>query len=119
MAADNPSAMSVVEFGRAVLHDESRALDALADDLGDSFEQAIKLIYDCKGKLLVCGLGKSGHIGRKIAATLASTGTSAVFLHLAEAIHGDLGMGARRDGAILILQSGRAGGVRPVIDHFQ
>jgi arabinose-5-phosphate isomerase len=119
MAADNPSAMSVVEFGRAVLHDEARALDALADDLGDSFEQAIKLIYDCKGKLLVCGLGKSGHIGRKIAATFASTGTSAVFLHLAEAIHGDLGMAARGDVAILISQSGETAELEPVIDHFQ
>jgi len=119
MAADNPSAMSVVEFGRAVLHDEARALDALADDLGDSFEQAIKLIYDCKGKLLVCGLGKSGHIGRKIAATFASTGTSAVFLHLAEAIHGDLGMAARGDVAILISQSGEPAELEPVIDHFQ
>src|SRR6476620_10375305 len=119
MAADNPSAMSVVEFGRAVLHDEARALDALADDLGDSFEQAIKLIYDCKGKLLVCGLGKSGHIGRKIAATFASTGTSAVFLHLAEAIHGDLGMAARGDVAILISQSGETAELESVIDHFQ
>src|ERR1700740_2328278 len=67
MAADNPSAMGILEFGRAVLHDEARALDALADDLGASFEQAIQLICNCKGKLLVCGLGKSGHVGRKIA----------------------------------------------------
>ena len=119
MAADNPSAMSVVEFGRAVLHDEARALDALADNLGDPFEAAISLIYDCKGKLIVCGLGKSGHVGRKIAATFASTGTTAVFLHLAEAIHGDLGMAARGDVAILISQSGETAELEPVIDHFQ
>ena len=59
------------------------------------FEQAVGLILDCKGKLIVSGLGKSGHVGRKIAATFASTGTTAIFLHLAEAIHGDLGMAAR------------------------
>jgi arabinose-5-phosphate isomerase len=119
MSADNSSVMGVLEFGRAVLHDEARALDALADDLGASFEQAIKLICDCQGKLLVCGLGKSGHIGRKIAATFASTGTSAVFLHLAEAIHGDLGMAAQGDVAILISQSGETAELEPVIDHFQ
>lgn len=117
--ADNLSAMGVVEFGRAVLHDEARALDALADDLGAPFEQAIQLICDCKGKLIVCGLGKSGHVGRKIAATFASTGTTAVFLHLAEAIHGDLGMAARGDVAILISQSGETTELEPVIDHFQ
>jgi arabinose-5-phosphate isomerase len=119
MAADNPSAMSVLELGRAVLHDEARALDALADGLGSSFEEAVRLICGCKGKLLVCGLGKSGHIGRKIAATFASTGTTAVFLHLAEAIHGDLGMAARGDVAILISQSGETAELEPVIDHFQ
>ena len=97
---------AVIEFGRAILHDEARALDALADSLGDAFEQAIGLILECKGKLIVSGLGKSGHVGRKIAATFASTGTTATFLHLAEAIHGDLGMAAKGDVAILISQSG-------------
>jgi len=119
MAADNPSAMSVIEFGRAVLHDEARALDALADDLGASFEQAVNLICGCNGKVIVSGLGKSGHVARKIAATFASTGTTAVFLHLAEAIHGDLGMAARGDVAILISQSGETSELEPVIDHFQ
>jgi arabinose-5-phosphate isomerase len=119
MAADNPSAMGVLEFGRAILHDEARALDALADSLGEPFERAVGLIYDCKGKLIVSGLGKSGHVARKIAATFASTGTTAVFLHLAEAIHGDLGMAARGDVAILISQSGETSELEPVIDHFQ
>ena len=96
----------VTEFGRSVLHDEARALDALADSLGDAFEKAIELILGCHGKLIVSGLGKSGHVGRKIAATFASTGTTATFLHLAEAIHGDLGMAAKGDVAILISQSG-------------
>ena len=119
MPADRSSPVSVLEFGRAILHDEARALDALADDLGAPFEEAVRLICECKGKLIVSGLGKSGHVGRKIAATFASTGTTAVFLHLAEAIHGDLGMAADGDVAILISQSGETTELEPVIDHFQ
>ncbi|HEX6740858.1 MAG TPA: KpsF/GutQ family sugar-phosphate isomerase [Sphingomicrobium sp.] len=109
----------VTEFGRSVLHDEARALDALADSLGEPFEQAVGLILGCAGKLIVSGLGKSGHVGRKIAATFASTGTTATFLHLAEAIHGDLGMAAAGDVAILISQSGETAELEPVIDHFE
>lgn len=108
----------VIEFGRSVLHDEARALDALADSLGDAFEQAVSLILRCEGKLIVSGLGKSGHVGRKIAATFASTGTTATFLHLAEAIHGDLGMAANGDVAILISLSGETAELEAVIDHF-
>ncbi|MFL6720816.1 MAG: SIS domain-containing protein [Sphingomonas sp.] len=119
MAADRSSPIGVLEFGRAILHDEARALDALADDLGKSFEKAVELICTCKGKLIVSGLGKSGHIARKIAATFASTGTTAVFLHLAEAIHGDIGMAAEGDVAILISQSGETTELEAVIDHFQ
>jgi len=109
----------VVEFGRSVLHDEARALDALADSLGEPFERAVALILGCGGKLIVSGLGKSGHVGRKIAATFASTGTTATFLHLAEAIHGDLGMAAKGDVAILISQSGETSELEAVIDHFR
>jgi arabinose-5-phosphate isomerase len=119
MAADNPLSLGVIDFGRAILHDEARALDALADSLGEPFEKAVALICGCKGKLIVSGLGKSGHIGRKIAATFASTGTTAVFLHLAEAIHGDLGMAAEGDVAILISQSGETAELEPVVDHFE
>jgi arabinose-5-phosphate isomerase len=108
----------VVEFGRAILHDEARALDALADGLDQPFARAIGLILDMNGKLIVSGLGKSGHIGRKIAATFASTGTTATFLHLAEAIHGDLGIAASGDVALLISQSGQTAELEPVIDHF-
>jgi arabinose-5-phosphate isomerase len=107
-----------IEFGREILHDEARALDALADSLGAEFERAVALILECGGKLIVSGLGKSGHVGRKIAATFASTGTTAAFLHLAEAIHGDLGMAAKGDVAILISQSGETVELEPVIDHF-
>lgn len=119
MAADNPSPVGILEFGRAILHDEARALDALADSLGEPFQHAVNLIFDCKGKVIVSGLGKSGHVGRKIAATFASTGTTSAFLHLAEAIHGDLGMAASGDVAILISQSGETTELEAVIDHFQ
>ncbi|HUG46200.1 MAG TPA: KpsF/GutQ family sugar-phosphate isomerase [Sphingomicrobium sp.] len=109
----------VLEFGREVLHDEARALDALADSLGGEFTQAVELIGSSSGKLIVGGLGKSGHVARKIAATFASTGTTATFLHLAEAIHGDLGIAAQGDVAILISLSGKTAELEPVIDHFQ
>lgn len=111
-------ATDILQFGREILHDEARALDALADSLGQAFERAVGLILDCKGKLIVSGLGKSGHVGRKMAATFASTGTTATFLHLAEAIHGDLGMAAKGDVTILISQSGETAELEPVIDHF-
>ncbi|HEX5238829.1 MAG TPA: KpsF/GutQ family sugar-phosphate isomerase [Sphingomicrobium sp.] len=109
----------VLQFGREVLHDEARALDALADGLDGAFEEAVRLILDCPGKLIVSGLGKSGHVARKIAATFASTGTTATFLHLAEAMHGDLGMASRGDVALLISQSGETAELEPVIDHFE
>jgi arabinose-5-phosphate isomerase len=113
------SASSVLEFGRGVLHDEARALDALADSLGDAFTDAVNLILGASGKLIVGGLGISGHVGRKIAATFASTGTTATFLHLAEAIHGDLGIAAKGDVAILISLSGKTAELEPVIDHLE
>src|SRR5213076_2254951 len=116
--ADMERLTDVLQFGREILHDEARALDALADSLDGPFEQAVRLILDFPGKLIVSGLGKSGHVARKIAATFASTGTTATFLHLAEAIHGDLGMAAKGDVAILISQSGETSELEPVIDHF-
>ncbi|WP_223276197.1 KpsF/GutQ family sugar-phosphate isomerase [Sphingomonas daechungensis] len=115
--ADSEKA-NLLEFGRHVLRDEARALDALAEGLGEAFEHAVDLIVGCRGKLIVAGLGKSGHIGRKISATFASTGTTSVFLHLAEAIHGDLGMADSGDVAILISLSGETAELEPVIDHF-
>jgi arabinose-5-phosphate isomerase len=108
----------MISFGKELVHDEARALDALADSLGEEFAKACRLILEVRGKLIVSGLGKSGHIGRKIAATFASTGTTATFLHLAEAIHGDLGIAAAGDVALLISQSGTTAELEPVIDHF-
>ena len=116
---DEKTTPGILEFGRGILHDEARALDALADTLGDEFTRAVDLVLAASGKLIVCGLGKSGHVGRKIAATFASTGTTATFLHLAEAIHGDLGIAAKGDVAILISLSGNTAELEPVVDHFE
>ncbi len=118
-SSDELGQEDVRAFARGMIHDEARALDALGDTIGDDFERAVALVLDMPGKLIVGGLGKSGHIGRKIAATFASTGTTAIFLHLAEAIHGDLGMAAKGDVALLISQSGATAELAPVIDHFR
>lgn len=93
---------------RQVIADEARALDALADGLDEAFVRALRLILSAKGRVIVSGIGKSGHIGRKIAATLASTGTPAHFVHPAEASHGDLGMVSKGDVVLAISNSGEA-----------
>ena len=92
----------IIETGKQCLKDEAEAILALIDQVGESFEKAIELIFNCKGKCIVTGVGKSGHIGRKIAATLASTGTPAFFLNPLDAYHGDLGMVSREDVVIAI-----------------
>ncbi|MBI3356632.1 MAG: KpsF/GutQ family sugar-phosphate isomerase [Nitrospirae bacterium] len=92
--------------GKRVLEIETRAVQALIDRLDSKFARAVDLLAQCKGKVVVSGMGKSGLIGQKIAATLASTGTSSFFLHPAEGVHGDLGMLARRDTLIAISNSG-------------
>ncbi len=91
---------------RRVLDIEARAVTALAERLGGEFSEAVGLLARCEGKVVVCGLGKSGLVCRKIAATLASTGTPALFLHAAEGLHGDLGLLARGDCMIAVSYSG-------------
>jgi arabinose-5-phosphate isomerase len=89
-----------------VLGIEQRAIAQLVQYIDDNFVQACQLILPCKGKVIVCGMGKSGHIGHKISATLASTGTPAFFMHPAEANHGDLGMLTEQDILLAISNSG-------------
>ena len=105
-----PPAQRVLDMAHRVLRIEAEAITALAarlgNGLGDAFVAAVNLIIECNGRVIVSGIGKSGHIGRKIAATLASTGTPAYFVHAAEAIHGDLGMITRDDVVIAISNSG-------------
>src|SRR5215470_3017293 len=91
---------------RRVLQIEADAIAGLIERLDESFERAVELLFACKGRVVVTGLGKSGLIGRKISATLASTGTPSLFLHAAEALHGDLGMLTCDDVLLAISQSG-------------
>jgi arabinose-5-phosphate isomerase len=95
-----------LEHGKRVHDIEARAIASLVDRLDDRFTQAVEILFVCSGKVVVSGMGKSGLIGQKIAATLASTGTPAFFLHPAEGIHGDLGMLARHDTVIALSNSG-------------
>jgi len=92
--------------GRRVLATEAEAVAALAERLGDDFSAACRLLLECTGRTVVTGMGKSGHVGRKIAATLASTGSPSFFLHPAEASHGDIGMITAGDVVIALSNSG-------------
>lgn len=93
---------------RRVIRDEAASLNVLADTLGDALADAVEMILNAKGRVIVSGIGKSGHIAHKIAATLASTGTPAQFVHPAEASHGDLGMVTQQDIVLAISNSGEA-----------
>ena len=97
-----------LDLARQVLRIEADAVLALADRIDGAFLHALSLILNCHGRVIVCGIGKSGHIGRKIASTLASTGTPAFFVHPAEASHGDLGMITAQDVVITISNSGES-----------
>ncbi len=95
-----------IELGLAVLQTEAEAVSALSGRLDQRFHDACELILECRGRIVVTGMGKSGHIGNKIAATLASTGTPAFFMHPGEASHGDLGMITADDTVIALSNSG-------------
>jgi arabinose-5-phosphate isomerase len=94
------------ELALAVIQVETQAVAALAEQINDSFVVACKLMFNCKGRVVVIGMGKSGHIAGKIAATLASTGTPAFFVHPGEASHGDLGMITKQDVVLALSNSG-------------
>ncbi len=98
----------ILDLARKVLSIEAKEIEALATRLDKRFEAAVQLILNCKGRVVVSGMGKSGHIGGKIAATLASTGTPAFFMHPAEASHGDLGMITQDDVVIVLSNSGES-----------
>lgn len=112
---------SYVNFAREVIEIEIKALAYGKDRLDESFSSAIELIKQCLplGRVVVMGMGKSGHIGNKIAATLASTGTPAFFVHPAEAGHGDLGMITQNDVVIAISQSGKSDELLRVVPYFK
>jgi arabinose-5-phosphate isomerase len=97
---------SLIRSGRAVVATEARALDALRPRLGAEFAAAARAMLRCEGRVVLTGMGKSGHVARKIAATLASTGTPSFFVHPAEASHGDLGMITATDAVLMVSYSG-------------
>lgn len=114
----NPLSFSpddAIAMARRVLHIEADAIAALADRIGESVVRAMQLILACHGRVIVTGIGKSGHIARKIAATLASTGTPAYFVHAAEAAHGDLGMITAADVVIALSYSGTSEEVLTIV----
>lgn len=96
----------VIETGKKCFQDEAKALMEIVPRIGDDFEKAVDLIYNCKGKFIVTGVGKSGHVGEKIAATMASLGTPSFFVNPLDAYHGDLGMFEPTDVVLAISYSG-------------
>ncbi len=99
--------MTTREYGRRCILEEAEAVKALASQLDEHFDQAVGLMYDCKGKVIVTGVGKSGHIGAKIAATLSSTGTPSFFINPLDVYHGDLGVMTPDDVVLAISNSGQ------------
>jgi len=109
----------IVQRGRRVIRLEREALATVEERLGDAFARAVMTIAGSSGRVIVAGVGKSGLVGRKIAATLTSTGTPAIFLHPAESAHGDLGIVGANDVAILISKSGESDELLALLEHLQ
>jgi arabinose-5-phosphate isomerase len=112
--AQDASALAVA---RAVLATEAQALQTLAAGLDEAFGRAVDLLFTLSGRVVVSGMGKSGHVGRKLAATLASTGTPALFVHPAEASHGDLGMILPGDAVLALSNSGETAELADLVAH--
>lgn len=113
--ARDPS--KILEIGREVIKVEGKALLGLADYIDEEFTTAVDLLAEAKQRVIVSGMGKSGHVARKIAATLASTGTPALFVHPAEAAHGDLGMITEGDVLLILSNSGATPELKAVVHH--
>ncbi len=111
------SPIDPLAVGRRVIAREAEALQLLEQALGDSFAEAVRLILGAQGRVVVSGMGKSGHVARKVAATLASTGTPAQFVHPAEASHGDLGMVTPQDVALVLSNSGETPELADIVAH--
>jgi len=112
----------IVQLGKRVLRMERESLAAVEDRLGDEFARAVDLVlqsHELRGRVIVAGMGKSGLIGRKIAATLTSTGTPATFLHPVDSVHGDLGIVGKEDVAILISKSGESDELLALLAHLK
>lgn len=117
MTSERTSSEGILNAARRVLSVEANALNEMSQSIPDAFVGAVEHILAGSGRVIVSGIGKSGHIGRKISATLASTGTPSYFVHSAEASHGDLGMIAHNDILLLLSNSGETGELRDIISH--
>lgn len=111
--------MTSLETAEKCLRDEAQALLDLIPQMDESFEEVVQLIYNCKGHVVVTGVGKSGHVGAKIAATLASTGTPSLFINSLDALHGDLGMVMEDDVMLLVSNSGNTDELLRIIDSLE
>ena len=111
--------LDIVQRAKEVLRIEAMGINALGERLDDNFLRAVDLLYGCQGKVVITGMGKSGIICRKIAATLASTGTPSFFLHAGEGIHGDLGMVMRGDVIVAVSNSGETEEILQLLPHFK
>ncbi|GIT70974.1 MAG: hypothetical protein Ct9H300mP28_07880 [Pseudomonadota bacterium] len=109
---------TLLKRARETLTIEIAGLEELSERLDHKFEQAVNLLYNCQGKVILAGMGKSGLIAQKIAATLTSTGTPALFLHAGESSHGDLGIITRQDAVITFSYSGETAEVMQIIGHI-
>ena len=105
----------ILEVARKAIHTEMLSLKRMEDTLGDEFATAVEMILGSRGKCIVTGMGKSGLVGRKIAATLASTGTPSFFLHPGEAFHGDLGMISKEDIVVALSYSGETDEILKIV----
>ncbi len=115
MSHQQPTAFDFQQVGKTVLRIEREGLEQLDQYINEDFARACALIYACQGKVVVMGMGKSGHVGKKMAATFASTGTPAFFVHPGEASHGDLGMVSKNDVVIAISNSGESNEILALI----
>lgn len=111
--------MTLLELAKRVLQIEAEAVASLIERLDDRFIQAVELLYACRGRVVLTGMGKSGFVAKKIAATFASTGTPALFLHPAEGVHGDLGMVVRGDVVVAISNSGETPELIELLPSFK
>lgn len=114
--AVDANAQGALETAKRVLHLEARAVAAMAERVGEEFGRAVDLVHRAKGRVVVAGVGKSGHVAKKVAATLTSTGTPAVFLHPVEGLHGDLGLVNPDDVMLLFSKSGNTSELGGVLD---
>ncbi|HCX73803.1 MAG TPA: D-arabinose 5-phosphate isomerase [Candidatus Cloacimonas sp.] len=111
--------MDLVNFIKNQLNLEAKAIQQAANRIDSNIKKAIELLYNCRGKVVVTGMGKTGIVARKIAATLASTGTTAIFLHAAEGIHGDLGILNKNDVVLAVSNSGNSPELTALIPFFK